>query len=296
MLLDRSTTSRKKITADAHFNRNLFLRQITHQLWIFDCTQSMPNAVGLQLAQRAPNGFRPKCLSSMDGQSQSVPRSVFIYLTKLLGSCATLVAAQTNSDHVTVPEANGFLGDAQRVLDSEVTSRVEDPIQRNTKVTFAALPSSFRTFKQWREFLSSPLHHARGNVHLGVENVLRMELLHHAIGNELIVLGGAQPLGDRLECPQKSAEVFVAVEFTRFFLGEDAATVFNVAVTFGLVVVSGVGCRRLSSASVSGSTVPSRCRCSSALGREAINPLESSVPFASSIAINVAMPAARCLG
>jgi hypothetical protein len=42
-----------------------------------------------------------------------------------------------------------------------------------------------------------------------------------------------------------------------------------------LVLGSGVGWRRLNSASVGGSTVPSRCRCNSALGSKEIKSPES---------------------
>src|ERR1039458_3138239 len=44
-----------------------------------------------------------------------------------------------------------------------------------------------------------------------------------------------------------------------------------------MLLGSGVGWRRLSSASVGGSTVPSRCRCSSALGSAKRNEFEESV-------------------
>src|SRR5271165_1361433 len=191
----------------------------------------MANAVGLELAQRAPNGFWPDCLSCMHRQTQAVSGRVLIHRAKLFRAGATLVAAEPNPDHVSVLEANGLFDHALRVLYSKVPHRVEDPVQRDSEVTFAVLPSPLRALEQRREFLSPPLHHSGRDVHLGVQNILRMQLLHHAIGDEFVVLGGTQPLGDRLKCPQKPGEMLVAIEFARLFFSEDAPAVLDVAVT-----------------------------------------------------------------
>ena len=63
-----------------------------------------------------------------------------------------------------------------------------------------------------------------------MQNILRTQLLHHAVGNKLVVLGGAQPLGDRLERPQKAGEILIFVQRARFFLAEDTAAVLKVFV------------------------------------------------------------------
>ena len=53
------------------------------------------------------------------------------------------------------------------------------------------------------------------DVDLGMQHVLRVQLLHHAIGDELVVVGGAQPLGHGFEGQQKSGEVLVLVQSAR---------------------------------------------------------------------------------
>ena len=67
-------------------------------------------------------------------------------------------------------------------------------------------------------------------VHLGVYHVLRVQLLHHAVGDELVILSGAQALGYRFEGQKKAGEVAVLIERAGFFLGEHPPAALEVAV------------------------------------------------------------------
>src|SRR5271169_6546677 len=107
----------------------------------------MANAVGLQLTQRAPDGFRPHCFSGMYSETQAMPGGVLIHFAKLLRSGATLVAPEPNPDYVSVLEANGLLDHALCLLHSEVPHRVKDPVQRDSKITFATAPAPLRALK-----------------------------------------------------------------------------------------------------------------------------------------------------
>ncbi len=62
------------------------------------------------------------------------------------------------------------------------------------------------------------MHHARRDIHLGVKYALRVQLLHHAIGHQLVVVGSAQPLSNRLEGDHESGEVLVGIQSAGFFL------------------------------------------------------------------------------
>src|ERR1019366_571919 len=116
------------------------------------------------------------------------------------------------------------------LLYTEVADRVEDPEQRHSKLALTALSPALCSFKQRSKFLPAPLHHARRDVYLGVQNILRMQLLHHAIGHQLVVPGGAQPFGDRLERHEEAGEIFVLIERARFFFAEDAPAVLDVLI------------------------------------------------------------------
>ena len=118
----------------------------------------------------------------------------------------------------------------RRRFNSEVTNGVEDPIERHTEVALAALTSALQAFEQRRKFAAAPVNHSDGNVHLRMQNVLRVQLPHHAIGDELIIVGCAQPLGDGFEGQQESGEVFVLVQRASFFFGEDASAVGDVGI------------------------------------------------------------------
>src|SRR6185437_355593 len=58
------------------------------------------------------------------------------------------------------------------------------------------------------------------DIHLGVQHVLSLEMLHQPISNELIVLWRSQVFGERLEGHQKTGEIFVLIK--RFRLSEAA--------------------------------------------------------------------------
>ena len=105
-----------------------------------------------------------------------------------------------------------FVEHALRGVDSEMAHGVEDPVQRHAEVALAALAAAFQAFEQRSKLAAAPVNHADRDVHLRMQHVLRMQLLHHAIGDEFVVVGGAQALGDRLEGQQKSGEIFVLIK------------------------------------------------------------------------------------
>src|SRR5271165_2730995 len=144
----------------------------------------MANAIGFQLAQRAPDGLWSNRLSRVRSQTQAVLSRVLVHFTELLRRGAALISSESDSGNISVLEGNGFVNDALRFLDPEVAHRVEDPIQRQAKVSLAALPPPLQPFEQRCEFLPPPQYSANGNIHLGMKNILRVQLLHHAIGDE----------------------------------------------------------------------------------------------------------------
>ena len=77
-----------------------------------------------------------------------------------------------------------------------------------------------------------------------MNNALRVQLLHHAIGDELVVVGGAQALGDRLEGQHETGEILVRIQGAGFFLGEYAAAVGDV----GVAIIRGGERRRMAAA------------------------------------------------
>src|SRR5271165_5111409 len=101
-------------------------------------------------------------------------RRVLVHRTELLRPGAAFIAAESDTNHIAVLEANGFFDDTLRFLNPEVTSGVEDPIQRHAKVTLTALSAAFQPFEQRGEFLPPPLHDADRNVDFGMKNILRM--------------------------------------------------------------------------------------------------------------------------
>src|SRR5208283_2532398 len=113
-------TARENVAGDTDLDWNPPLRQIPHQLWIVDCMQPVADAVGFQLAEGAPDRPRPKGLPSMHRQAQAVLCGMLIHLAKLLWSSPALVAPESDADHVSVLEANGFFDHLSRFVNAEM--------------------------------------------------------------------------------------------------------------------------------------------------------------------------------
>ena len=102
--------------------------------------------------------------------------------------------------------------------DAEVADGVEDPVQRHAEVALAAQAATFQPFEQRRKLAAAPMDDSDRDIHLGMQHVLRVQLLHHAIGDEFVVVGSTQALSDCLEGQQKAGEVFVLIERAGFVL------------------------------------------------------------------------------
>ena len=124
-----------------------------------------------------------------------------------LGRAGALVAADAEGNHVAVAELDGQVEDGLRLLGSKLADGVEDPQERDAEICFAALAAAFEAFEEGGEILLAPKADADGDDHLGVQNVLRFQPLHQAVGDELVVFGSAEVSGDVLERGEESGEV-----------------------------------------------------------------------------------------
>src|ERR1017187_5181678 len=194
--------------------------------------QRVPDAVRFQLAQCRPNGFRPGSLSCVHGKPQAMIRSASIYPAKQCRGCTSLIAAQTDAnDWVTcLAQRERLVEHSLRGLDSKVPDRIEDPVERHSKVTLATLAAALQTFEQRTKLPTAPMNHADRDIYLRMQHILRVQLLHHAIGDKLVVVGSAQPLGHRLKCQQEASEVLVLIERVSFLFGENTSAVGDVGV------------------------------------------------------------------
>ena len=94
--------------------------------------------------------------------------------------------------------------------------RVENPQQGNSEVPFSALAATLKALKNGGEFLLSPQTHADGNVYLGVQNVLRLEFLHEAVGDEFVVVRRLQVFRYGFKSHEKASEVLILVKLLDF--------------------------------------------------------------------------------
>ncbi len=178
-----------------------------------------------------------------------------------LGAGAALVAAEADADDGGVVRAHfgGLAEDAIGLLDGEVADGVEDPVEREAQLAGGALAGAFQGGEDGLEAarieVAPHIDDADGDKDLGVDDALRGEVLHHAPGGQFVVFGVAKAARDGLEGFDELGEIGEPVE----------------RLGFGGASRGWASWRALSSTSVAGRMVPSRCRCSSALGRRRMN-------------------------
>ena len=127
---------------------------------------------------------------------------------------------------------------------------VENPIEGDPKLTLSPDAGRFHPVKKAFELDAPPVvDDAYRDIHLSMHHTLGRQTLQHAKGDQFVVRRSAQPLADRFERQQEAGEIGVAIKCPGLGKRQPLAVV-----------------PRLNSTRVSGDTVPSRCRWSSALG------------------------------
>src|SRR5262252_2382224 len=194
--------------------------------------QPMADTVGLELADSRPYRLRPDGLAGVNGSSQTFAGSASVNLTEKAGWRLALVATQADTDDAVARLAysEDLVQHTFGGFGTKVPDRVEDPVQRHAEIALASLAALLQTFEQRGEFAASPVDNANRHVHFDVPHPLRAQLVHHAVSDQLVIVGCTQALGDGFEGKQKSCEALVAIELACFFLGENAAAVGNVGV------------------------------------------------------------------
>ena len=187
-------------------------------------------------------------LASVSGQTQAMVGGVGVDAAEKFRRSLYLVAANADSNNMAVVVSRRQFENFLRFLDSEVAGCVENPEQRHAEIASAAGTSALQALEDRGEILLAKETDADGNIDLGVQHILFFQALHEPVGDEFVVVGAAKVCADSLECHQETLKIGVAVK------GLTSASVARSP------------WRLRSSSRVAGSTAPSRCRCSSALG------------------------------
>src|SRR5712691_6691553 len=213
MLVHQRAAARPQIAAEADFHRNLPLYKGRHQLAVLPGVQAMANALGAEV-DCAPHRFRPGSLAGVHREPQSALAAATVDLAKKLRRAAALIAAnaKANDTRALLTAAHSLFHHALCSIRPEVAHRVKDPEQRDAEIFLSTHAPGLDAAKNFAELLSAPVHHAYTHIHFRVQHVLRAQALHHAIGDELVVVCGPQALGDRLEGHEEPKEILVLIE------------------------------------------------------------------------------------
>src|SRR5229473_6461611 len=142
--------------------------------------------------------------------------------TARVGACeplrrpTTLVAANAEGNYVAIAKVDGEIEHALSLLCAELPDGIEYPQQRNAEVFLSALAATFQPLENRGEILLAPEADADRNNNLRMQNVLRFQVLHQAVGNQLVVFRSAQVSRQILESREEAIEVFVVVKLLDF--------------------------------------------------------------------------------
>lgn len=97
---------------------------------------------------------------------------------------------------------------------AEVADGVEDPEDGGVELLLGADAAAFDGGEDVfdLEMLLEAENDADAEIDLGVADALRGEAVDHFVGDEFVVVGGLQALGDLLEGHEEALEIFVDVE------------------------------------------------------------------------------------
>src|SRR5580700_8519757 len=215
MLGDGGADSGAHVAAEAELDGNLALREFIDQIGIVRGGDGVADTFGAQV-ERSPDGFGRAGFAGVGGGAEAVVERVGVYAAKKFGRTFLFVAANADADHVALAVEHGELENSLRLLDAEVAGRVENPKQRDAEIAGTPGASTFESVEDGGEILLAAQADADRDVNFGVENVLRFQLLHEAVGDELVVVGAAEMLADRLERHEETSEIGVVVELGGF--------------------------------------------------------------------------------
>ena len=177
----------------------------------------MADALGVEI-QRSPNGFGGTGLPGMSGQAHAMIPSVGINAAKKFRRSFHFIPPDAYSDDMAILVVDCEFEDLLRLFHAEVTSRVENPKQRNAEITSSASAATLQAFEDGSEILLAKQADSDRDIDLGMQNVFFLEPLHQAMRNKLVIIRRAQVGAHFLEGHQEAGKIGVPVE--RFCFGE----------------------------------------------------------------------------
>ena len=167
-------------------------------------------------------------LAGVGGEAEAGVAGFGVEVFEEGGGAASLVAADADADDggVLVAELGGFAEDAGGLVGAEVADGVDEPEEGGAELAFGAEAGVFDGFDEGVDLDLVPVvEDAEGDVDLGVDDALGGEGADHLVGDEGVVLGGAEAGGHGLVGVEEAEEVLIGIEGARIGEGEGCGVV-----------------------------------------------------------------------
>jgi hypothetical protein len=221
------TTAGAQVRGDVEFEGDLALGEDFEEFGVLRGGEGVADAFGADV-EGGPDALRAGVFASVAGEAEAGGLGFGVEVAEVLGGAEEFIATDADADDggVDVLELGGLAEDASALLEAEVADGVDDPEEGDGEVAFGAGAAAFDggddgVDVEAREVIED----ADGDVGFGVADALSGEVAEHVVGDELVVGGGVEALGDGLEAHEEAGEVVVGVDGAGVGEGEGGGVV-----------------------------------------------------------------------
>ena len=231
MVVERGAAAGAEVGGDVELDGDLALGEDLQEFGVVLGGEAVADAFGADVdgGPDAGGAFDGAAgLAGVGGEAEAGGAGFGVEVFEEGCGAARLVAADADADDggVLGAELGGLAEDAGGLFGAEVADGVDEPVDGGAELALAAQAAALDGGDEWLDLGVLPVvDDAEGDVDLGVDDALGGEGADHVVGDELVVVGGAEALGDGLEGVEEAEEVCVGVEAAGVGEGEGVGVV-----------------------------------------------------------------------
>ena len=212
--IDGGAATGAEVGGDVELERDLALGEEVDELGVKLRGERVADAFGADVDGR-PDGLGTDRFPGVRGEVQAGGRRFGVELAEGIGGAARFVStdADAGDGRVVAMELGGLAEGTRGFLHPEMADGIDEPENGGAEVGLRAGAAAFDGGEDLVHIEAAEvIEDAEGDIDLGVADALEGEIANHVEGDELVVGGGVQTLGDALEAHEEAGEVGVMVE------------------------------------------------------------------------------------